>query len=672
MYQAALKYYNTRAGDDFHHVKVLLLAPTGKAAYTIKGNTVHSAFAVPANQSLRNYKRLDSSRLNTLRSQFGGVKLIFVDEISMVGNSMFAIQLNNRLKDIKGCTEDFGGVSIIAIGDLFQLEPVMDGYIFKDLKNLDYAVLAPNLWHQHFRMFELNEIMRQRDSKVFAELLNRLREGKHTESDILKLKERVVQEDIINPLDAPHLFIQNAKVDEFNVRAHNAARGNKFQINAQDSVIGANSPELRDKILTQIPKDPRKTKQLALQLCLAEGERTELVMNLRTEDGMTNGAGNVIKLVQLHQQDKPSGIVWVQFDHSDVGQKTRNENRHLYRQGIEHTWTPIKPVTTQFAVGKNKTAQVVRKQFPLRPAAAKTIHRSQGDTETKIVVNFSTKRTIPHIHYVGLSRVTTIEGLYITDLCESKIAVHPDVKKEMERLRTSAKLKLCISPLYEITGSVLKLCYLNARSVHKHIQDLRSDLNYLSADINIFAETRFSFQDTDEMYYIPGYELFRNDNSNSSNASRPYGGTAVYSKIPYLPGYPCCNNIHGIELTIIKITSLVDWTIVGIYRSPKVPVRQLCQAIAETLNSITPHDNVIILGDFNINWLVETERRPLFNLLVRDKHYKQLISTYTTDNKTLIDHIYTNIKSHSDMQAGVLETYFSDHKAVWVSFSNIM
>ena len=673
LYQAALKYYNTRPGDDFHHVKVLL-APTGKAAYTIKGNTVHSAFAVPANQSLRNYKRLDSSRLNTLRSQFAGIKLIFVDEISMVGNSMFAIQLNNRLKDIKGCTEDFGGVSIIAIGDLFQLEPVMDGYIFKDLKTLDYAVLAPNLWHQHFRMFELNDIMRQRDSKVFAELLNRLREGKHTESDILKLKERVIQEDTINPLDAPHLFIQNAKVDEFNVRAHNAARGNKFQINAQDSVIGANSTELRDKILTQIPKDPRKTKQLALQLCLAEGERTELVMNLRTEDGMTNGAGNVIKLLQVHQQDKPSGIVWVQFDHSDVGQKTRNENRHLYLQGIEHTWTPIKPVTTQFAVGKNKTAQVVRKQFPLRPAAAKTIHRSQGDTETKIVVNFSTKRTIPHIHYVGLSRVTSIEGLYITDLCENKIAVHPDVKKEMERLRTTARLKLCISPLYEITGPVLKLCYLNARSVHKHIQDLCNDLNYLSADINIFAETRFSLQDTDEMYYIPGYELFRNDNSNSSNASRPHGGTAVYSKIPYLTGYPCCNNIHGIELTIIKIKSPVYLTIIGIYRSPKVPVRQLCQAIAETLhvNTITPDDNVIILGDFNINWLVETERRPLFNLLVRDKHYKQLISTYTTDNKTLIDQIYTNIKSHWDIQAGVLETYFSDHKALWVSFSNIM
>ena len=176
---------------------------------------------------------------------------------------------------------------------------------------------------------------------------------------------------------------------------------------------------------------------------------------------------------------------------------------------------------------------------------------------------------------------------------------------------------------------------------------------------------------SDKIYYIPGYELFRNDNSNSSNASRPYGGTAVYSKIPYLTGYPCCNNIHGIELTLIKISTLVDWTIIGIYRSPKVPVRQLCQAIGETLNTIKPDSNIIILGDFNINWLVETERRPLFNLLVRDKHFKQWISTYTTDNKTVIDHIYTNIKSHLDIQAAVLETYFSDHKAVWVSFSNI-
>ena len=75
----------------------------------------------------------------------------------------------------------------------------------------------------------------------------------------------------------------------------------------------------------------------------------------------------------------------------------------------------------------------------------------------------------------------------------------------------------------------------------------------------------------------------------------------------------------------------------------------------------------LFLGDFNIHWLIETERKPLYNLIVKDKGYKQVISTCTTDNKTVIDYIYTNI-SHLDVQAGVLETYFSGHKAVWALF----
>ena len=102
LYQAALKYYNTRPGIDFSQITVLMLAPTGKAAYNIKGNTIHSALAIPASQSLRNFKSLDSSRLNTIRCQLGGINLIFIDEISMVGSTMFTIQINGRLKDIKG------------------------------------------------------------------------------------------------------------------------------------------------------------------------------------------------------------------------------------------------------------------------------------------------------------------------------------------------------------------------------------------------------------------------------------------------------------------------------------------------------------------------------------------------------------------------------------------
>ena len=215
IYQAALKYFNSRAGEDFRRVQILLLAPTGKAAYLIKGNAIHIAFGIPASQSLKNYKPLDSGRLNTMRCELGALKLILLDEVSMVGNSMFTVQLNNRLKDLKGSKDDFGGVSIITLGDLFQLKPVMDSYVFTDVQCLNsYNILVPNLWRKYFKMFELHEIMRQRESKMFAEILNRLREGNHTPSDLQKLKERCVEESEC-PTGAPRLFIQNALVDEY-------------------------------------------------------------------------------------------------------------------------------------------------------------------------------------------------------------------------------------------------------------------------------------------------------------------------------------------------------------------------------------------------------------------------------------------------------------------------
>ena len=155
LYQAALKYYNSRSSDNFNDIKVLILAPTVKAAYSVKGYTIHNALAIPACHSLKTYKHLDSSSLNTLRSQLGSVKLIFIDMTSMVGNTMFTVQINNRLKDIKGSSLPFGGVSIVAIGDLFQLQPVMDNHTFKDIVNQQYGVLAPNMWKKLFKMFEL-------------------------------------------------------------------------------------------------------------------------------------------------------------------------------------------------------------------------------------------------------------------------------------------------------------------------------------------------------------------------------------------------------------------------------------------------------------------------------------------------------------------------------------
>ena len=151
-----------------------------------------------------------------------------------------------------------------------------------------------------------------------------------------------------------------------------------------------------------------------------------------------------------------------------------------------------------------------------------------------MVVNFDTRQAIPHTHYVGLSRVTTIEGLYITHLCENKIAVSEAVKTEMHRLRTEGQLSLSITPIYKAPQINLTVCFLNARSLHKHIEDVCKDMNYLSTDVNTFSETRFSQIDNDNLYLRDNgkYTLFRNDATplNTQN-TRPYGGTAIYSRL---------------------------------------------------------------------------------------------------------------------------------------------
>ena len=230
----------------------------------------------------------------------------------------------------------------------------------------------------------------------------------------------------------------------------------------------------------------------------------------------------------------------------------------------------------------------------------------------------------------------------------------------MELLRNKRKLKLSVTPIYKTNQVTFKICYLNARSLHKHIDDVRHDLNFTNTDINIFSETRCLTSDNDITYDIDGYSLFRNDSQ--SLTSRPFGGMAVFSRVEFLPGYPCCRNVNGIEITIMKVMILPHVTIVGIYRSPKIPLQHLLEALSQLLISLNSHFN-IFMGDFNINWFDEIIRRPLYNFFINDYNYRQLVSSFTTDNQTLIDHIYTNLPE-SQASSHILETYFSDHKAV--------
>ena len=97
----------------------------------------------------------------------------------------------------------------------------------------------------------------------------------------MKFKERIIEPNSChNAKDVPPLFIQNAKVIEFNDRAHHAISGPMYSIKAHESVIGAESQEVRAKIMKQIPSDPRKTKRLYSKLNVAVGERTEISLKV--------------------------------------------------------------------------------------------------------------------------------------------------------------------------------------------------------------------------------------------------------------------------------------------------------------------------------------------------------------------------------------------------------
>lgn len=128
LYQALDRYLNTIPGENPDNIKVLKAPPTGKATFNIKGKTLHSAFKIPVNRGF-SYCTLDRDRLNTIRTQLWKLQVIFIDEISMVGSGMFNF-LNLRLQQITDTNRPFGDLSIIAVGDLYQLQPVFDKWIF--------------------------------------------------------------------------------------------------------------------------------------------------------------------------------------------------------------------------------------------------------------------------------------------------------------------------------------------------------------------------------------------------------------------------------------------------------------------------------------------------------------------------------------------------------------
>ncbi|PIK46449.1 hypothetical protein BSL78_16696 [Apostichopus japonicus] len=296
---------------------------------------------------------------------------------------------------------------------------------------------------------------------------------------------------------------------------------------------------------------------LFTELSLGIDQRVDLCLNVSVEDGMINGATGIIKYVDnVHDIH----IIWIQFDDISVGKACRHAKKELYNSKIAPSWTPISQIGRQFRIGHNKNAQVMRKQFPLRPATAKTVHRCQGDTMKEIVVDMSGARSQCHIHYVALSRVTSLNGLYVLHLNPAKI------NEEVEDLRSTRYLKINSQP---IDGNTT-IIHQNTRSLRKHISDIVHDTTITSADILLFTECHLSEAVTNDELYIEGFTLFKNIPSHAPVSNSPYG-TVIYTKNNITTLSELTLNINNVEITLSKKKTLAgSLQIAVVYRSKKM------------------------------------------------------------------------------------------------------
>ena len=220
-------------------VVALLTAPTGVAAFNISGMTLHSALLLGAGKYC-GFQPLNHDQVNSLRSKLSQLALLIIDEVSMVGANML-LEIHKRLQQVKAVLPDvtFGGVSILAVGDLYQLPPVCQSPVFSTV-NDSYAKLyrSGSLWVDEFQMVELDEIMRQRGDSQFCELLCRVRTAECTDDDIAILKSREITPDMSEyPFHALHVYRLNIDVDEHNILMLNtlATESQQYSIKACDA-----------------------------------------------------------------------------------------------------------------------------------------------------------------------------------------------------------------------------------------------------------------------------------------------------------------------------------------------------------------------------------------------------------------------------------------------------
>ena len=368
--------------------------------------------------------------------------MIIIDEVSMVKSDML-YQLDLRLQEItEKVGVPFGGLAIIAFGDMMQLKPVMGRYICDEPINMDFRMThrIESRWHMFSSIIlEINH--RQGQDKPYADLLNRIRVGKQTQEDLDLLRTRVRPEN--------HPDLKNADL-YLMCKRKDCARRNLLDLNKLDGKMikikaKHHHPTQKNYKPWIEPKEGAIASTSFLdELYLKIGAKVMLIHNINTTDALTNGQlGRLVDMIKTKSGDIDKLII--KLKNKAAGKQNRQKHPGLTARYPDCVF--IERVSNQYPLRKKSGdvgSSALLIQFPVKPAHAVTANKIQGQTihhPSKAVLDLNSVFEDAQAH-VMLSRVQCLEQVYILkSLDEAKIRTSIIGLAELERLKKYHTMK---------------------------------------------------------------------------------------------------------------------------------------------------------------------------------------------------------------------------------------
>ncbi|KAB0799246.1 hypothetical protein PPYR_07126 [Photinus pyralis] len=670
IYQSIIKIFRMSPGQTKEN-EVLLVAFTGMAAHNIGGVTAHAAFClVPTIGDAE--KMLPPDKANSMAASLQHLKLIIIDEISMLPAELLN-QISSRLKQTRRTTAEFGSVSVIAVGDFNQLAPVGGAMPFKprnSRQGSSVSILVDNPQWSLFQYYKLPRVMRQRDDLRFAQALNRIPTGECTAEDIQLFESRSFMENTL-PVEAKaavRLMKANRTVDEFNIRRiREIEKDSSVKIihQAEDRFSGHITERQKNQARREIEKLNKKdTQNLMTELQLVYGVKYMISTNIDVTDGLFNGATGTLRFIEI--VNNRTQAVYLQMDDKSVGKSAIGKRRaFMEKNNISTRWTPIFKTKKTFNVLRKGTVQVTREQYPLVPAEGITVHKSQGQSMPKVVIDLISSKMDRAMLYVALSRAISLDGLFLIGkfVPPAKLDDNNEVKLEMARMERDCTLVPAYKFLREVKEDFIQIISHNVQSIQKHSSSIVPDETYMNSAMILLQET---WAVNNRLYDIPTFtEICRNDFAGPIAKAQ---GTMIYVKDSHLSSIvPACAREFKRDKQHIEVTSCIireQILIINIYKNPDADTNLFKDAITAYLDLINSFTNIFLLGDFNEN-LAEEARTERFLKTIGFKLVSQRKST--TNTGTTIDGIFA--KSNLDIQTYIYESYFSYHKALILRFN---